>query len=93
MIKAFVDFDFNGDGKTEVLAGGNYFGVIPFHGRYDSFPGALISSEKEIILGSSLGLDFTQKSVRHLKIISIKNKPYLLVVNNNDKAEVYEINE
>ncbi|HAT67654.1 MAG TPA: hypothetical protein DCS66_24160 [Flavobacteriaceae bacterium] len=92
-IKAFVDFDFNGDGKTEVLAGGNYFGVIPFHGRYDSFPGALISSEKEIILGSSLGLDFTQKSVRHLKIISIKNKPYLLVVNNNDKAEVYEINE
>lgn len=92
-IKAFVDFDFNGDGKTEVLAGGNYFGVIPFHGRFDSFPGALISSEKEITLGSSLGLNFTQKSVRHLKIISIKNKPYLLVVNNNDKAEVYEINE
>ncbi|MEZ4859105.1 MAG: VCBS repeat-containing protein [Flavobacteriaceae bacterium] len=90
-IKAFVAFDFNDDGKKEVLAGGNYFGVIPFHGRFDSFPGALISSENEITLGSNLGLDFTQKSIRHLKIIRLDHKPYLLVIYNNEKAEVYEI--
>ncbi len=91
-LKAFVAYDFNQDGKDEVLTGGNYFGVIPFHGRFDSFPGALISSEENITLGSELGLNLSHKSVRHLKIISVKNKPYLLVVYNNEKAEVYEIN-
>lgn len=92
-IMDFEAFDFNGDGNLEVLAGGNYFGVIPFHGRFDSFPGALITSDEKIILGSDLGLDFGQKSIRHLKVISVNKKPYLLVINNNDKAEVYEINQ
>lgn len=91
-LKAFVAYDFNQDGKDEVLTGGNYFGVIPFHGRFDSFPGALISSENNITLGSELGLNLSHKSVRHLKIITVKNKPYLLIVYNNEKAEVYEIN-
>ncbi|HPF11088.1 MAG TPA: VCBS repeat-containing protein [Flavobacteriaceae bacterium] len=90
-IMAWTVFDFNGDGKEEALAGGNYFGVIPFHGRFDSFPGALIASEKEITLGSDIGLELTQKSVRHLTILHINQQPYLLVVYNNEKAEVYEI--
>ena len=88
----FVSYDFDGDGKKEVLAGGNYFGVKPFHGRFDSFPGALIKSKNDIILGGNLGLDFTQKSIRHLAILNVDDKPYLLVVNNNEKADVYEIN-
>ena len=89
----FEKFDFNSDGKQEVLMAGNYFGVIPFHGRYDSFPGALIYSDTKYELGNRLGLDLAQKSVRHLKIIQLQNKPYLLIVYNNDKAEVYEIVE
>ncbi|MCB0456441.1 MAG: VCBS repeat-containing protein, partial [Flavobacteriaceae bacterium] len=92
-IKAFVAYDFNGDGKDDVLTGGNYFGVIPFHGRFDSFPGALISSEEKIVSGNDLGLDFSHKSVRHLEVLTINQKPYLLVVYNNEKAEVYEFNQ
>lgn len=92
-ITDFVKFDFNKDGEEEVLAGGNYFGVIPFHGRFDSSPGAMIYSDKKYQLGSELGLDLTQKSVRHLNIVTLKNKPYLLIVYNNEKAEVYEINQ
>jgi len=88
----FVSFDFDADGKEELLAGGNYFGVKPYHGRFDSFPGALINNENDIILGGNLGLDFTKKSIRHLSILTIDKKPYLLVVNNNDKVDVYEIN-
>jgi hypothetical protein len=90
-IMAFERFDFNGDGNESVLAGGNYFGVIPFHGRYDSFPGALIDSEAEIKLAGELGLDLSLKSVRHIKVIYHNNRPYLLVINNNDDADVYEI--
>jgi len=92
-IKAFVKFDFNGDGSESVLAGGNYFGVIPFHGRFDSFSGAMIDSEKEIVLGNQLGLELEHKSVRHLKIIHLNNKPYLLIVYNNEAAQIYEILE
>ncbi len=90
-IKAFVKYDFNGDGNESVLAGGNYFGVIPFHGRFDSFSGALINSEKDIVLGNQLGLEMEHKSVRHFKIINHNNQPHLLIVYNNDAAQIYEI--
>ncbi|MEM7085061.1 MAG: FG-GAP-like repeat-containing protein [Bacteroidota bacterium] len=90
-IKAFVKYDFNGDGKESVLAGGNYFGVIPFHGRFDSFSGAMIDSETKITLGNQLGLEMEHKSVRHLKIIEQNNQAYLLIVYNNEAAQIYEI--
>ncbi|MDT0606689.1 VCBS repeat-containing protein [Croceitalea rosinachiae] len=89
-IMAFLVNDFNADGLSEVLIGGNYFGIKPYQGRFDSFPGALLKNKNEIILGSELGLDFTKKSIRHLSIITFNNKPYLLATFNNDKAQVYE---
>ncbi len=91
-IMSFLVDDFDGDGKQEVLVGGNYFGVKPYHGRLDSFPGALIKNENEVVLGNVLGLDFTKKSVRHLKTITLSGQKYLLAVFNNDKAQVYKIN-
>ncbi|NJB71107.1 hypothetical protein GGR42_001569 [Saonia flava] len=90
-ITSFVSHDFNGDGKEEVLVAGNYFGVKPFHGRFDSFPGALIYDEKNMVLGNTLGLELAQKSVRHLNVITLKNTNYLLVTLNNDKAQVYKL--
>lgn len=92
-IMSFLVDDFDGDGNNEVLIGGNYFGVKPYHGRLDSFPGALLKNETEIVLGNQLGLDFTKKSIRHLKTITINNQKYLLAVFNNDKAQVYKINK
>lgn len=92
-IMDFETYDFDGDGQPEVLAGGNYFGVIPFHGRFDSFPGALLESDGQMHIGSSLGLDLTQKSIRHIKVIEINHTPYLLILYNNEKAEVYEIRQ
>ncbi|HMC00017.1 MAG TPA: hypothetical protein VKN14_03160, partial [Flavobacteriaceae bacterium] len=62
-----------------------------FQGRFDSFPGALIKSESNIELGNTLGLNLSGKSARHLNIISLKEKQYLLVTINNDKVQVYEI--
>lgn len=90
-LRAFLKFDFDSDGKEEVLVGGNYFGIKPFHGRFGTFSGALIKQENNVQLGSQIGLDFSLKSIRHLKIIKINNKPYLLATFNNDKAQVYKL--
>jgi len=90
-ITSFLSFDFDKDGEEEVLAAGNYFGVEPFHGRFDSFSGALIKNESNILLGNQIGLDFTEKAVRRLNIIELKNKPYLLVTVNGGMTEVYDI--
>ncbi|NNM24025.1 MAG: VCBS repeat-containing protein [Flavobacteriaceae bacterium] len=91
-ILAFEKYDFEGLGKESILAGGNYFGIIPFHGRLDSFSGALIRSEDDIVPGNKLGLNMEHKSVRHLKVFEVDGKPYLIIVNNNAAAEIYEIN-
>lgn len=87
----FLIFDFDADGTEEVLVGGNYFGVKPYHGRFDSFAGALINDQDDIVTGGHLGLDFIQKPVRHLNIISINGRPYLLVTINDDEAQLYEL--
>ncbi|WP_350286344.1 VCBS repeat-containing protein [uncultured Croceitalea sp.] len=87
---AFLPYDFDNDNQVEVLIGGNFFGVKPYHGRFDSFPGALLKNENDVILGNRIGLDLTQKSIRHLSIINSGNKPYLLVTFNNEKAQIYE---
>lgn len=90
-IMSFLEFDFNGDLKTEVLAAGNYFGVKPYHGRFDSFPGALISSDRNITLANKIGLDLTGKSIRNMNIINFNNNNYILLTFNDKAAEVYQI--
>ena len=92
-IMALLSFDFDQDGQKEVLAAGNYFGVKPFHGRFDSFSGALIKDENNIISTHTIGLDLAQKSVRHLNIINLNKQPYLLVTINNNDAEVYKLSK
>ncbi len=89
-INCFVKSNFEG-GKEVVFAAGNYFGVSPYHSRFDGFSGALIKNEKTIHLGNQIGIDLTQKAVRHLNIINFNGKKYVLVTINNKKAEVYEL--
>lgn len=90
-IMSFLEFDFNGDNKTEVLAAGNYFGVKPYHGRFDSFPGALINNANNVTLANEIGLDLTGKSIRSMNIINLNNNKYILLTFNNEVAEVYQI--
>ncbi|WP_417443542.1 VCBS repeat-containing protein [Joostella sp.] len=91
-ITNYLKHDFTGNGKEEVLAAGNYFGVKPFQGRLDAFPGALIYNINKIESTANLGLDFSRKAISQLNIITIKNQEYLLVTINNNSAELYKLN-
>jgi hypothetical protein len=90
-IMAFLEYDFNGDTTTEVLAAGNYFGTKPYHGRLDSFPGALINNANNVTLANQIGLDLMGKSIRNMNIIQANNNDYLLLTFNNEAAEVYKL--
>ncbi|WP_339924407.1 VCBS repeat-containing protein [uncultured Cyclobacterium sp.] len=87
----FLKYDFDRDGKDEVLAGGNYFGVSPYHGRLGSLSGNIINSDGTILEGNQLGLNFSQKAVRGLDIINIKGTQYVLVTYNNEKPDFYKL--
>lgn len=88
-ITCFKSYDFDNDQKNEVLAAGNYFGIKPFHGRFDGFSGALIKNEQTIVPGYKIGLTFQSKSARHLDIVHLGEQPYLLATFNNDSVQVY----
>jgi enediyne biosynthesis protein E4 len=90
-VMALLTYDFDADGKNEVLLGGNYFGVQPFHGRFASFAGAILKSDNAVSMGNSLGLQLINKSVRQLNIIKFQNEDYLLVTLNNAAAQIYRM--
>jgi hypothetical protein len=92
-ITSFLKYDFYNNKKEAVLVGGNYFGVTPFHGRFNAFSGAIIKDKNNIELTPNLGMSFSNKAVKNLSIIHLKNEPYLMVTFNNKKVEVYEISK
>lgn len=89
-IQAMLSYDFNEDGKEEVLVGGNYFGVTPYHGRFDAMGGMLMLNQDKILDSYEIGLNLSQKSVKDFSIIKIANKSYLIVTINNSEIEIYE---
>ncbi len=90
-ITSMLKYDFDKDNKEEVLMAGNYFGVIPYHGRFDGFAGAILEEGASIIEAKELNINLSQKSVRGLNIINFADKDYILITLNNGKAEVYEM--
>lgn len=90
-IRSFLSYDFDADGKPEALAAGNYFGVIPFHGRYDSFAGALIDSNESYTSADDLGLKLSLYAVRSMQILEFKKQPYLLISTNDERIQLYKI--
>ncbi|MDN3593817.1 VCBS repeat-containing protein [Zunongwangia endophytica] len=91
-ITSFLEYDFNKDDKTEVLIGGNYFGTIPYHGKFDQLAGIMLQSVDTYIEAKDLGINFTQKALINLDILNFENQDYLLVTFNNDKPEIYKLN-
>lgn len=90
-IMAMIEHDFDRDGRKELLVGGNYFGVQPFHGRFGSFQGAIIKSANEILNGRAVGLQLMNKSVRAFHILPFNGSDYLVATINNGPAQFYRL--
>ena len=87
--------DYNGDGKMDVMAGGNFFGTTPFEGRYDAMPLTIGMGNGHGLfnpvmpLPSSLSkVSGEVRGIRHIKLSGNKNG--LLMAINNDSLKLFE---
>ncbi|MDJ1466865.1 VCBS repeat-containing protein [Xanthocytophaga flava] len=90
-INGFLSSDFDGDGKVEVLAAGNFFPYKVQLGRSDALMGVLLRFEKgevQPILDKPLWLT---GDIRDMAFIKFKNTSSRVVVSrNNDYATLYD---
>jgi len=88
--------DFDGDGKTDLLLGGNFDGVTPTYGRYDASYGLLLRGLGD---GSFAAVDMEESGVmiegqvRRMKPLrDAKGNRLIVVARNNDKLEILRVN-
>jgi hypothetical protein len=88
--------DFNGDGHTDILMGGNLHRVKPEVGRYDASYGHFLAGNgqgdftPEPPLLSGLRLE---GEVRDIQTIGTAEGSLLLVARSNDPLQVFRIQE
>lgn len=87
-IFAFAAHDFNGDGKMDLLAGGNFFGTEPFEGRYDAMPLEIYHGDGKggfkAALPLSPPLDTLSGEVRSIEPIRMANGKQAMIVGFNN---------
>jgi hypothetical protein len=91
-IYASLAGDFDGDGKTDLLVGGNLFGVTPMLGRYDASYGLLLRGDGK---GGFTVVDMERSDfvidgqVRDIKSLRAANGgTFIVVARNNEKVMV-----
>jgi hypothetical protein len=85
--------DFNFDGYSDILFGGNLYDVKPEMGQYDASYGTLLignGSGQFVIKGQAASGIILDGSVRNLSFIDTKEGKMLLVANNNAQIQAYQ---
>lgn len=86
-IFAFLPADFDKDGDTDVIAAGNFYGVLPYEGRYDAGNGVYLQNKnaelsETVNLRSGLAL---QGEIRDIKRIKVSGKGELILAARNNQ--------
>ena len=91
-IRAALVGDFDGDGRADLLVGGNLYGVPPVLGRYDASYGLLLSGTAD---GRFAAVDMDRSGlmiegqVRHFGWLrQADGKRLIIVARNNDRLQV-----
>jgi hypothetical protein len=82
---SFCADDFNGDGKTDIIPGGNFYGVIPYEGQYDAAAFSVVLNSNNHFRNAALksGLTITGEVRDIKKLRSINNRSIYIVARNN----------
>ena len=90
---AITTADFNADGKTDILLGGNFYSVKPELTRYDaSYCTLLLGNEKGEFTAQKSGKNKLNISgeVRGLEVLKSKKQHLLVVAKNNAPSQVLQ---
>jgi len=94
---AFITDDFNQDGSTDILTAGNFYGVIPYEGRYDANGGTVMLNENKNVfkIPDPFQTGFTvDGEVRDIVILkTIHRKKMMVVARNNSSLKIYTLPE
>lgn len=87
-------FDYDNDGKKDILLGGNFFGVKPELGRFDASYSILLKGEGndqfKFIPNVQTGM-IVKEEVRDIKLIHTAEKiTYILFARNNESLQIYK---
>lgn len=84
---SFYAADFNNDGRKDLLAGGNFYGVNPYEGRYDALPvNIYLADDKGNFKPEIPAPEELLKidgEVRDIKAINIGGEKFLAIARNN----------
>jgi hypothetical protein len=89
-------FDFDSDGKLDIMLGGNFYKSKPEMGRYDASLGLFLRGDGKAnfesvpSLKSGIRLD---GEVRDILMVHTASAPLLVISRNNDSIIVYKIND
>jgi len=87
---AFVPGDWNGDGLVDVIAAGNFYGVLPYEGRYDAQMPALFAFDpKKQQFEPGPILAGARGEVRDLKWLRTANNGSILVAARNNDSLLF----
>jgi len=94
---AFYTGDFDSNGTTDILTAGNFYGVLPYEGRYDANYGTVMLNENNngFKIPGSLQTGFiSDGETRDVKAITtIKGKKLLAVARNNNTIKIFSLPE
>jgi len=93
---AFCTGDFNGDNKTDFLSGGNFFGVLPYEGRYDAQALDVIINANDRFIGltpllSGLNVKGEIRDIK--KIRTIRHSEIYIIAKNNGACAIAGLNK
>ena len=94
---SFLTGDFNHDSTTDILAAGNFYGVLPYEGRYDAGHGAVLLNKNNSgfnALGFLQTGFFVDGEVRDIRVLKTINEMNLIAVaRNNNSIRFFTLSE
>ena len=85
--------DYNGDGKADILLGGNFYQSKPEVGIYDASYGLLLKGDGKgnfVAIHTNQSGILVKGAVRDIMIIKSKKKSLVIVARNNDQPKIFQ---
>jgi enediyne biosynthesis protein E4 len=86
--------DYNGDGKSDILMGGNLYNVKPELGRYDASFGDFLAGDgtgKFRSIPTRISGFHLDGEIRDLKEVKTSRGPIMVVARSNDEVQVFKV--